>query len=206
MKKPYKIVALSATALALFISVLFFSLYYLIQVGEFRQFFISEIERRTHLKVRVGEAELQMGRVVGISFRGIALTEPDKDHPLLTAEKTLVRVALLPLLGRRMVFNEIRFYRPTLRLERDGQGKIPLPGWLSQLPFGRQAEDQFTLDLREIKIEKGEVLFTDPLLEANRAPAFLRDLELSIRRVRANDLARAAAETSLKSTAREEER
>ena len=61
MKKVFKIVGLSAIALALFIAVLLFSLYHLIQVGEFRQFLISEIERRTHLKVRVGEAELQMG-------------------------------------------------------------------------------------------------------------------------------------------------
>ncbi len=206
MKKAFKIVGLSAIALALFIAVLLFSLYHLIQVGEFRQFLISEIERRTHLKVRVGEAELQMGRVVGISFRDIALIEPDKDRPVITAEKALIRVALLPLLERKMVFNEIRFYRPTLRVERDEQGKIPLPGWMAQLPFRKQAEDQFTLDLREIKIEKGEVLFADPQPEANRASAYLRDLELTIRRIRASDLARSAAEASLKSTAHEEGR
>ncbi|MBI3058844.1 MAG: hypothetical protein HYY81_05985 [Deltaproteobacteria bacterium] len=36
MKKVFKIVGLSAIALALFIAVLLFSFYYLIQVGEFR--------------------------------------------------------------------------------------------------------------------------------------------------------------------------
>ncbi len=204
MNKVFKLIGFSAVALALFFAVALFIFYRLVQVGEFRRFLIGEIERRTNLKVRIGEAELQMGRVVGISFDDLALMEPDNDRPVLTAQKALVRVALLPLLERRMVFYEVRFYRPTLRIERDEQGKIFLADLLASLSLQKQGEDQFALDLRQIRVEKGEVLFADYREERGGAVTYLREMDLNLRRARASELTRSAPEAPQRAAAQGE--
>ena len=204
MKKLFKIISLLGISLLLFLAAAVFTFYRLVQVGELRRFLIDEIERRTNLKVRIGEAELQMGRVVGISFDDLALMAPDSDLPLLTAQKALVRVALLPLLERRMVFYEVRFYHPTLRIKRDEQGKIFLADLLASLPLQKQGEDQFALDLREIKVEKGEVIFADHWEERGGAVTYLREMELNLRRARASELTRSAPEAPQKAAAQGE--
>lgn len=194
MKKLFKIISLAGIALIVFLAIVLFTFYHLVQIGELRRFLISEIERRTQLRVSVGEAELQMGKVVGISFGDLALMEPDNDRPLITAQKTLIRVALLPLLERKLVFYEIRFYRPTLRVERAEQGTISLSDLLLRLPLQKEGEEQFTLDLRQIRFEKGELIFTDHRGEAGRTVTYLREMDLDIRRIDTKGLLPAAAE------------
>jgi len=189
MKKLLKIIGLLGIGLALFLAAVLFIFYRLVQVGELRQFFISEIEARTHLRVSIGPAKLRMGKIVGISFGELALTEPDTGRPVITAEKTVMRVALLPLLERKIVFYQMRFYRPTVRMEQDAQGRISLSNLTAYFPVQKQDEGQFTLDLREIKIEQGEVIFADHRQEPGAVVAHLREVDLDLRRIRARDVA-----------------
>lgn len=194
MVKIFKIVSLLGTALVFFLGLLLFAFYYLIEVGEIRRFLISEVEKRTHLKVELGEAELQMGWVVGISFRDFSLSKPEDSRPVITAQRILIRVALKPLLERRMVFHQIRLYQPVLQVARDEGGKISLLNLRVHFPFQKQEEAQFTFDLQKIEVEKGEVIFVDH--RGNRDPiaTHFRQIDLSLRPVRANDLVRSGFE------------
>ncbi|MBI2985519.1 MAG: AsmA-like C-terminal domain-containing protein [Deltaproteobacteria bacterium] len=201
MKKLFKIIGLLGMALALFFVVVLFAFYRLVQVGELRRFLISEIERRTHLRVSVGEAELQMGKIVGISFTDLAVRTAESDRPVIAAQKTFIRVALLPLLERRMVFYQVRFYRPTVRLERDGEGEIAVSDLMVYFPLQAQGEDPFALDLREVKIEKGEVILADRQEALERPVIQLREVDLNLRRIRAGELAPSATGTAQKTAA-----
>ncbi len=197
MTKALKIASIVGIALALSFGVVLFAFYHLIQVGEFRRFLISEFEKRTHLKVKVGEAELQMGRVVGISFRDFTLLEPDSAHPVMTAQKILIRVALLPLLERKMIFDEIRFYQPTFQVARDERGKIPLLDLMVSFLFQKQKEVQFTLDLREIRLEKGDVTFLDHREEQDPIVTHLREIDLNLRRIPAKGFSRSGSQVPI---------
>lgn len=188
MTKIFKIVSLVGITLVLFFGVVTLAFYHLIQAGELRRFLISEVERQTQLKVTVGEAELEMGRVVGISFQDFVLFEPGHTSPAIKAQKVLIRVALLPLLERRVVFYELRFYRPTLQVARDERGKISLLDLVVNLPFLKQEELQFTFDLREIKVEKGQVTFLDRREEGGPSVTTFREIDLNLRRVLAKAL------------------
>ncbi len=205
MKRLLKIIGLLGIGLALFLAAVLFTFYRLVQVGELRQFFISEIEARTHLRVSIGPAKLRMGKIVGISFSELALTEPDTGRPVITAEKTVMRVALLPLLERKIVFYQMRFYRPTVRIEQDAQGRISLSSLTAYFPVQKQDEGQFALDLREIKIEQGEVIFADHRQEPGAVVAHLREVDLDLRRIQARDLPRPASEASSPAAAQGEE-
>ena len=188
MKKLAKIFGLLAATLLLFFSVALLAFYHLAQVGEFRRFLISEFEGRTGLKVEVGEAEVQMGRVVGVSFRKFVLIDPESGRPLIAAPRMLVRVALLPLLERQLSFYELRLYEPNLHIVRDEQGNAPLIDLILNLPFQDQQAPQFSLDLREIRIEKGDVTFTDNYGGKGPVLTRFREIDLYLRRVRARGL------------------
>ena len=195
MKKIFKIVSLLGIALVLFFGVVLFIFYHLIQVGEFRRFLISEVEKRSGFKVRVGEGELQIGRVVGISFRDFALLEPENNRPVFTAKKILIRVALMPLLGRRMVFHEIRFYQPALQITRD---KVSLPALMVNLPFQKQNGVQFAIDFRRFRVARGEVIFLDHREGRGNIITRFHGIELDLQRIQPKGLTRSRSEVPLK--------
>jgi uncharacterized protein YhdP len=205
MARVFKIVSLLGIGVILFFGVVLLTFYHLVQIGEFRRFLISEVERRTQLKVRVGEAELQMGKVVGISFRDFALLEPGNPSPVITSERVSIRVALLPLLERRVVFYELRFHRPSLQVARDEQGRVPLLDFMVNLPFLKQEEAEFTVDLNEIRVEKGQVIFLDHREGRGPTATHFRDIDLSLRRVKPKGLPRSGAEDTEKVSIRGKE-
>src|ERR1700675_1977382 len=104
MTKIVKILGFLCAVLLLAFAVALFAFYHLIRVGEFRRFLVGEFEQRTGLKMEVGEAEVEMGRVLGVSFRDFALLGPGQSRPVIAAPRMVVRVALLPLIKGKLVF------------------------------------------------------------------------------------------------------
>jgi uncharacterized protein YhdP len=188
MKKAFKLLAFAAFTFLLFLVVSAAAFYHLISVGEFRRFLISEIEQNTELKVGLGEAELQMGRILGIAFRDVAISEPDAPQPAITAERITARVALLPLFRRRIVFYEVYLQKPIARVERNKEGKLPLIDRLLNLSFLKSDDAQFGFDLRQIKIVGGEIDLQDHFREGPPVTTYLRELDLKVGRIRGKAL------------------
>ena len=160
MKKALKIIGFAGVTCALFFIVCAVAFYHLARVGEFRRFLIEEVEKNTELKVELGDADLEIGWVTGIVFRNISLAEPDAAKPGITAERITARVALLPLLKRKVIFYEIRLQSPRAQFIGDQQGRIALLDKLLNLPFLNQPDSDFSLDLRSIKFYDGEIDYT----------------------------------------------
>jgi hypothetical protein len=134
MKKLLKIGAFIGITAALFFIVSTVAFYHLVSVGEFRNFLIAEIEKNTALKVGVGTAELEIGWVTGVGFRDVSIAMPESAAPEIAAERVTARVALGPLLQRKIIFYEIRLQRPTIALVGDAEGRLPLLDKLLNLP------------------------------------------------------------------------
>jgi uncharacterized protein YhdP len=162
--------------------------YQLVRVGEFRRFIVNEIEQQTEIKVQLGEAHLEIGRILGISFHNVALTELQAVRPAITAEQVTARVALLPLLERKLVFYEIRLHRPSARLVRDRQGRIPLLEKILAMRFLSRGDAPFNLDLRSIRLTQGQIEFTTELNAGTDSTVRLSDTEAEIGRIRGEPL------------------
>ena len=184
MKKALKLLVFVAALFGLFLLVLFLAFYHLISVGEFRRFLIDEIEQNTKFKVQLGEAKLEVGRILGVGFYDLALSEPDRAEPVITAERITARVALMPLLRRKLVFYEIRLNQPGAQVVRDKDGKIPLLDRLLNLPFLKSAERQFALDLRALKITGAKIDLLDNYLDGTARSTRLENLDLELARLR----------------------
>jgi len=188
MRRVLKLLGFVTFTFVLFVIVVSAAFYHLIRVGEFRRFLIRELEQRTELKVELGEADLQIGQILGIVFKNVALAEPGEDQPAVTAERITARVALAPLLQRKVIFYEVRLRKPKARLVRDRNGHMAVLDKLLNIPFLKQQNPQFNLDLRSIQIIDADIEFVDQRSEEPPATIRLRDADIEIKRLRGDGL------------------
>src|SRR5439155_26597895 len=106
MRKALKFVGFLVFVLILFVAVASLAFYHLIEDGEFRRFLISEIEKQTELKVQLGDADLELGLILAVGCRGVALSEPGGTERAITAERITARVPLLSHLDGKVIFYE----------------------------------------------------------------------------------------------------
>ena len=183
MKRVLKILGLIGFTFFLFVAVAVIAFYHLIQTGELRRFLIHEIEQETELNVRVGQADLEIGWILGIAFRDVALSQPEASQPEITAQRITARVELLPLLKRKVIFYEIRLHKPAARIIRDKEGEILLLEKLANLPFLRQEQGEISLDLHVVRIENGEIDFQDQRADPTETVHFT-GMDLKLERMR----------------------
>lgn len=188
MRRALKFIGFASITLILFLVVAGLAFYHLISIGELRRFLVDEIEKNTALKVRLGAADLEIGWITGVAFRDLALSEGDAVEPAITAERVTGRVELLPLLERKIIIYEIRLERPTIQLQGDAAGRIPLIDKLLNLPFLKQQNEQFQLDLRSVQIHNGEIDYHDQRKGANLGKWRLRKADVDLSRVRGQRL------------------
>ena len=188
MRKVLKLFGFISVTLILFFIVATLAFYHLMRIGEFRRFLVSEIEARTALQAQLGAADFEIGWVTGIVFRDLTLTEPEATKPAITAERIIARVALMPLLRRQFVIYEIRVQKPTAHFVRDENGRVALLDKLLNLPFFKQQVSEFSLDLRSLKVEDGDIDLTDQERGVGIGSWRLVDADLSIERMRGQRL------------------
>ncbi|HET7006937.1 MAG TPA: AsmA-like C-terminal domain-containing protein [Candidatus Binatia bacterium] len=188
MKKFLKFGAFITITGVLFFVVCTVAFYYRVRVGEFRSFLIDEIEKNSALKVGLGAADLEIGWVTGVGFRDVAIAMPESAVPEIAAERITARVALLPLLQRKIIFYEIRLQRPTVALIGDADGRLPLLDKLLKLPLLKRDDSEFSLDLQSIKIRSGAVDYVDRRSTDSRGEWRLRNADVDIERVRGQKL------------------
>src|SRR2546422_10740146 len=107
MRKALKFVGFLVFVLILFVAVASLAFYHLIRDAEFRRFLMSEIEKQTELKVQLGEADLELGKILAVGFRDVALSDPGGTARAITAARITARAAHLPLLERKRIFKAI---------------------------------------------------------------------------------------------------
>ena len=188
MRKVFKLLGFLSAILCLFFVVAILAFYYLTRVGELRRYLVDEIEKQTELKAQVSGADIEIGWITGVVFQNVALSEPDAAQPAITAARVTARVALRPLLRRQVIFYEIRLSRPTLRLVRDPAGRFPLLDRLLNLPFLKQQNNEFSFDLRSLKVDGGDFELTDQAPPGGEKKWRLVDAKLELDRVRGQRL------------------
>ena len=152
---------------------------YLIQVGEFRRILIREVENRTGLSLRAGEARFHVGWALGVSIDDVALSRTPNAAPALVAESILIRFALMPLLERRIAIDGILFHRPQVRMQRTTGEAAGTPPLVEVLTILARA------DFREIGIAGGEIVFRDSQGNGKVLVTYFHDMDLRLSRTEA---------------------
>jgi len=83
---------------------------------------IPEAEKALNRKVDIGS--INAGLFSGISIKDFSIKEMDGIADFVTTKAFVLNYDLLPLLKKKLLINEIRLDKPTIRIHRDAEGKF----------------------------------------------------------------------------------
>ncbi len=144
---------------------------------------IDEVERRTGLRIEVGD--LQLNILSGLMLRDVRLGPPSGfvHHPV-KVDGIGIEYDLTDLLEGRLLIRRLRFFRPQLVIEMDGQGRSNLQVLAEGAKARRQAaKEDAGGDETQLAVELEDVQVVDLSLRLVGGPvqADLKGLELSLK-------------------------
>jgi len=150
---------------------------------EVRGLLIDEVERRTGLRIEVGD--LQINVLSGLMLRDVRLGPPPGfvHHPL-KVDGIGIEYDLTDLLEGRLLIRRLRLFRPQLVIEMDGQGRSNLQVLVEGSQARRQeAKGDVEADETQLIVELEDVQVVDLSLRLVGGPvqADLKGLELSLK-------------------------
>ncbi len=89
------------------------------------------------------------------TFRGVTIKEKNSPETFATIERITFRLAVLPLLQKKIVFREVRLVRPVGMLHRDHNGIFNINDLLED------QREPLSVEIESIIVNRGAITFTD---------------------------------------------
>ncbi len=149
-----------------------------VDVNQYRGVIQGQLEKALGRKVTLGTMSLHMFPLA-IGVQDVAIAEDLAFHTqnsVLSAKELSVRVALLPLLGKRIEVESIRLREPAVELVKSREGRWNF-STLGKGGAGKGGGGEFTLS--ELILENGRVAVTD--LEEGKKRQVYDNINLTLR-------------------------
>ncbi|NVN92769.1 MAG: AsmA-like C-terminal domain-containing protein [Desulfuromonadales bacterium] len=142
----------------------------LIDVNAYRNDIISSLQQTLNRKVSFVHGEFSMHYGPTFVFDNVVVKEPDGKADFLVAKRISIRVALFPLLEKKVVLRNVVLETADMRLERNSGGKLNIDDLLITRPGAYQ------LQLAKIQIRNGVLHWRDRNVQKQE---FLADAQIS---------------------------
>ena len=127
----------------------------LLRMDTYKEQIVAELGSALHREVsyRTGDFTLRYGP--SFTFTGITITERDGVSRFLHADRLTLRIALLPLLEKKIIIKELDLDAPHIAITRNRDGAFSLSDLLEQHP------SSLSLQIQGVKVSRGTIVFTD---------------------------------------------
>ena len=176
-KQSRKTIAILLIAVTIFISAAIGFAVLLIKLSDLdarKGDIISALSKKLNREVSydTGDFSLYLGPT--FTFKGIKINEKDSRETFATIERITFRLAVLPLLWKRIVFKEVLLERPVGMLRRDRDGIFNIDDLLES------QEEAQAIEIERITVNRGAMTFTDQLVIPSGFTTNLDDIDLKI--------------------------
>lgn len=162
--------------LLLFLGVGGFILQKALHLENYKTEILETLQNSLHRRVIYESGDFSFRLTPIFTFRKIVIMEKDGSAPFLTADRLTFRIALLPLLEKRLVLRGITLEKPSAVLSRDNSGVFNI----SDLLEGTGQE--VPLQIRGIRVKDGRLRFADRGAGPGEVVTTLDGIDLAIRR------------------------
>ena len=139
---------------------------------------VKESRQRTlHLD---GDIKLTFFPNIGANLGKVALSEYKSEQPFAALEKVSVSLALLPLLSRQVVVNEVRVSGLTANIVKHRDGTTNIDDLLSKDQQPKDDKQPVKFDIAQVNIEKTNLTYSD---EGSGAKYTIKELNLDTGRI-----------------------
>lgn len=124
--------------------------------------------------IRYDQAAFSVATGPAFTFTGVVIMDREGDVPFVSAERMVLRIAILPLLTKEWVIKEVRLVQPRIVIRRDASGNWNMGDIL-------EAKMDEPVQVRGVTIEGGRLVFQDLFVRKEGVSATLEDLSLRLR-------------------------
>lgn len=148
-----------------------------LRLDTYKEQIVAELGSVLHRKVsyRSGDFTLRYGP--SFTFTGITVSDRDGVTEFLRADRLTLRIALFPLLEKKIIIKELDLYAPSVGVTRNRDGTFSISDLLEQKPSA------VTLQIRGMRIRKGTVAFTDLKAAEGGLRLILSETDLALGRI-----------------------
>lgn len=141
----------------------------LIDVNAYRDDIVSALQQTLNRKVSFAHGEFSMHFGPTFTFDRVAIKDSDGELNLLSAKRISIRLALIPLLERKVVLRNVVVETADVRLERNSAGKLNIEDLLVPRP------GTYQLHLAKVQIKGGVLHWRDRSIQKQ---GFLADIQI----------------------------
>lgn len=146
------------------------------RLENFKTEILQALQSTLHRRVIYESGDFTFHFMPAFTFKKIVIMEKDGSAPFLTADRLTFRIALLPLLQKRLALRGIVLDKPSAIITRDSSGTFNISDLL------KSSGGEIPLRIRGIRVKDGTLRFVDRGAGPGRIVTTLEGLDLSLGR------------------------
>jgi uncharacterized protein involved in outer membrane biogenesis len=150
----------------------------LLYLDTYKDVIISSVEKALHRRVTYKNGAFSLGHGATFSFTKATIMERDGSTVFISAQRINFRIALLPLIEKKLVLKEVRLEEPNINLTRLKNGKFNF----SDILEGGTGEG-IPLLIRSVSISNGSTTLSDQAISQQGVVSSLNNIDLFISRL-----------------------
>ncbi len=146
----------------------------LLHLDSYKDQILAQVQQSLNRQVLYETGKFSFNILPTFTFTKVVIKERDGNSTFLSADRLSIKVALWPLLDKKIVLRNLTLERPVVALSRDREGRLNI----SDLLEGKQGE--VPLQVRGVYLRKGSIRFTDLAVAPQGIITHLEDTDLDL--------------------------
>jgi len=147
---------------------------HLLDLNNYRTQLITLLQKQLNRQVRLGDSRFSWMFGPEFAFKDLYVQERDSTREFLSASRITFRLALLPLLRKKIELREIVIDGARLTLSRDEQGSLNIDDLL------KPSADTYDLQVRGVRVRNGTLFWHDQATEETCTNLTISGINLSL--------------------------
>jgi uncharacterized protein involved in outer membrane biogenesis len=146
----------------------------LVDINAYRDEIITVLQKSLNRKVNFNNGKFAWHFGPSFDFTGVTVKEPDGSKNFLSAEKITVRLALLPLLEKQVVLQDVKADGAVIHIARLKDGALSIDDLL------KPSKDAIQIHLRKVQLRNSVLQWDDAAAQEELFSAVARNISLNL--------------------------
>jgi uncharacterized protein YhdP len=149
----------------------------MLHLDSYKEQILAEVQQSLNRQVIYETGAFSFRFVPQFIFTHVVVKEKDGASTFISADRLTFKLALLPLLEKKVVLRDIELEKPVIAISRDRAGVFNFSDILARK---KEKAEAIPFQIRGIRIRKGEIHFMDMAIAARGIASILKETDLSI--------------------------
>jgi len=150
----------------------------LLHLDSYKEQILAQLQQTLNRQVLYEKGSFKFSFGPQFVFTHVTVKEKGGEATFISADRLSIRLALLPLLQKKLVLHDIELEKPMITIFRDQAGTF---NFSDMLEPKEAKKEEISVQIRGIRINKGDIRFRDRAVAPQGISIFLTGTDLSIK-------------------------